>query len=130
LKGSQTSLGIPCDVIKDRYEVAAFVGMDSATLQRACECFRPRIEAVKLMDISNNCALQRSRKCHVKGCFVIFNFSLKTFYLKIKEIVRFVRILMMHPICTYKNIHFPHFCFKEKVKDIIDIQQSFSKKLL
>ena len=28
-------------------------------------------------NISNNCALQESLKCHVKGFFVIFNFSLK-----------------------------------------------------
>jgi len=33
-------------------------------------------------DISNNCALQGVPKCHVKGFFVIFNFSLKTFCLK------------------------------------------------
>jgi len=31
--------------------------------------------------ISNNCALQESAKCHVKR-FFIFNFLLKTFYLK------------------------------------------------
>ena len=37
---------------------ATFVGMNSVTLQRACEHFRPSIEAFKLMgDISNNCAL-------------------------------------------------------------------------
>jgi len=63
---------------------AAFVGMDSATLQRACDCFRPRIEAVIQAngDVSNNCALQGSPKCHIKGFFVIFNFSLKIFCLK------------------------------------------------
>ncbi|KYM77918.1 hypothetical protein ALC53_11606, partial [Atta colombica] len=65
------------------FKFEAFVGMDSATLQRACERFRPRIEAFKLMgNISNNCALQESPKCHVKGFFIIFNFSLKTFCLK------------------------------------------------
>ena len=57
--------------------------MDNVTLQRACERFRPRIESFKLMgDISNNCALQGSFKCYVKGFFVIFNFSLKIFCLK------------------------------------------------
>jgi len=33
-------------------------------------------------DLLNNCGLQESFNCHVKGFFVIFNFSLKTFYLK------------------------------------------------
>ncbi|KAG5345241.1 DYH1 protein, partial [Acromyrmex charruanus] len=47
-------------------------------------------------DMSNNCALQESPKCYVKGFFVIFSFSLKTFYLK--KIVRFVRILVTHLI--------------------------------
>ena len=55
--------------------------MDSATLQRAW-CYRPRIEtSFKLMgDISNNYAVQGSPKCHIKGFFIIFNFSLKTFF--------------------------------------------------
>jgi len=37
------SLGIPCDGITIE---AAFVTMDKATLQRACERFELRIEAV------------------------------------------------------------------------------------
>jgi len=67
---------------------AAFVGMDSATLQRATEnrdCYGWWLlwRLFKLMrDISNNCALQGSPKCHIKRFFVIFNFSLKTFCLK------------------------------------------------
>ena len=45
----------------------AFVGMDSTTLQRACEHFR---SSFKLMgNILNNCALQEFPKCHVKGFF-------------------------------------------------------------
>ena len=57
----------------------------------------------KLMrDISNNYALQGSLKCHIKGFFIIFNFSLKIFIKNMfKEIVRFVRILVMHSIYIY-----------------------------
>ena len=43
-KGHKQVSASQYDVIKDRFE--AFVGMDSATLQHACERFRPRIEAV------------------------------------------------------------------------------------
>jgi len=67
------------NVIKDAIE-AAFVDMRYII---ACERFRLRMKAVKLKEnISNNCALQGSPKCHVKGFFVIFIFSLKTFCLK------------------------------------------------
>jgi len=52
---------------------AAFVGMDSVTLQRACKCFRLRIKAIIQANgryieyISNNYFfLQGSSKCHVK----------------------------------------------------------------
>ena len=77
---------------------AAFVSMDSATLQRACERFR--IEAIiqANRDISNNCALQRSSKCHV-----IFNFSLKTFCLK--KLFDLSGFLVTHPVEECMHLH-------------------------
>jgi len=50
----------------------AFIDMDSASLQLPCECFRPRIEAIQWLlmeDISNNCVLYGSPKCHIKEFF-------------------------------------------------------------
>ena len=72
-----------CDVIKDRYwgsihrHEQRYITVCVQTLQREWR------SSFKLMrDISNNCALQGSPKCHIKRFFVIFNFSLKTFCLK------------------------------------------------
>jgi len=77
-------LASQCDISLRTAIEAAFVGMDSATLQCACQRFKSRIEAIIQVngDISNNCVLQGSPKCHVKGFSIIFNFSLKTFCLK------------------------------------------------
>ncbi|EGI60750.1 hypothetical protein G5I_11022 [Acromyrmex echinatior] len=56
-KGSSADFGGPRAIVaRPLLRTAAFVGMDSATLQRACKRFRPRIEAV-IQAGENNCAL-------------------------------------------------------------------------
>jgi len=85
-------------------------------------------------NISNNCALQGSSKCYVKGFFVIFNFSLKTFcFKKLFNLSGFWwRILYTHIyiyiytyiythtyIHTYIYVHtYEYMHYKEREKEI------------
>jgi len=82
-KGHKQVSASQCDIIKDLYwgsirqHRQRYITMCMRTLQT-----ENRGHHSLMGDISNNCALQGSPKCHVKGFFVIFNFSLKTFCLK------------------------------------------------
>jgi len=61
-----------CDVIKDRYWGS--IRRHGQRYITACVRTLQTKNRVIQANISNNCALQESFKCHVKGFFVIFNF--------------------------------------------------------